>query len=691
MLLTQKGGLPPFFLLHAPRLRDDTLLARAYDQFQAGHYADALITTEYLCRRYPAMHVPAVLRAKIIESCRPELTAKAWYQAWKGVPGLSMLQDAMLRCWLASGAADSVRSLGQAFLPERCRAGTHQDLLSLLRQAGVASAGACWKAGDAIEAMLFAAPGAPLRARLLLANEHTQYEFDVPADGRRFRLPLPQPFGVWSLALSGSDAPQQLLQGSPLVFAAQAPAQPPAQPAPAGEAPSESAQVAVRHAPPRPVDIVIPVYGDAHRTRSCIDSVLDSLRHNACPAAVLVVDDASPEPALSAWLDAQAAAGRLTLLRNPHNLGFIETCNRAMRLRPEHDIMLLNADTLVHGDWLDRLRATLYSAPDIASVTPWTNNGEISSFPKIGAAARGPTPAQLARIDTSAAALRRSGHTADLELPTCCGFAMLIKRSALDQVGLLDGVHLVRGYGEEVDWCLRANAAGYRHLLATGVFIAHTGTVSFRFEKTLRVQQNRAVLAARYPRYHADYSRFLNDDPLLPARDALKRALQDQRCDWLADAQQLLEGAAEVARAVPAALPASCMRIGVWQHRLRHPQASKVLALARLIASRPELSLRLLVIGEASEALWHTGVVDVLQSGAWDETVLLTDAAMAGMAGCAALLTQAELTTPLGIPRVELDASFDASVWLEQWLEQHERPAPARTKRKTKSKEAAAV
>jgi hypothetical protein len=210
------------------------------------------------------------------------------------------------------------------------------------------------------------------------------------------------------------------------------------------------------------------------------------------------------------------------------------------------------------------------------------------------------------------------------------------------------------------------------------VFVAHTGTVSFRFEKTLRVRQNRAVLAARYPTYHTLYARFLADDPLVQARTALRDALEQQQCDWLTEAVQLQEGAMEIARPVPAALPSSCVRIGVWQHRQHHPHAGKVLALARLLASRPELNIRLLVIGEASQALWHTGVVDVLPSGLWDETALLTDSAIVGLAGCAALLAQHGLITPLQVPRVELDDAFAPDVWLKNWLAQHEQSdAPA--------------
>ena len=119
------------------------------------------------------------------------------------------------------------------------------------------------------------------------------------------------------------------------------------------------------------VDIIIPVYRDQALVRACIASVLASLAHNRARAELVVIDDASPEPALSSWLAAQAAAGRFTLLRNHCNLGYIDTVNRALRLRPAHDALLLNADTLVQGDWIDRLAAALYSAPDIASVTPW--------------------------------------------------------------------------------------------------------------------------------------------------------------------------------------------------------------------------------------------------------------------------------------------------------------------------------
>jgi GT2 family glycosyltransferase len=385
----------------------------------------------------------------------------------------------------------------------------------------------------------------------------------------------------------------------------------------------------------------------------------------------VVVDDASPEPAVSAWLDRQAAAGRGTQLRNACNLGFIETVNRGIRALPDHDVLLLNADTQVHGDWIDRLARALYAEADIASVTPWTNNGEISSFPVMSQAAPAPDARELALLDDIAAATA----AAHVELPSCCGFTMLIRRTVLDAVGMLDGTALVRGYGEEVDWCMRARAGGWRHLHATNVFVAHAGTVSFRAEKTLRVAQNRSVLLARYPAYYPEFTAFRRDDPLAAARAALRTALAASRASaWLrkADTSQPTAALPDIVakRPLPATLPAlrgACHRIAVWRYSAFGPAARQVLALARAIAGQPRLKLRLLVIGNGSEALWHTGVVDHVPYVEEGTLPLLDDLRLVQAAGCTAVLTDDPEGLPSRMRPVLLDDRFDAVAWLSAW------------------------
>lgn len=680
-----KGTSVPFFLpLCSPLQRDNALLTSALAALQEGRFADALVATEYVCRRHPDSAVPAILRARILQSCRPELAEKAWYRAWHCDPLNPTLQDALLRAWLSSGAMASVVELGPAFLPERCRHGNQAPLLALLREAGVERAGACWKSGTDIEGivyqlssgMLEASPGdAPSDTITLIVSCETSQSFHDIVSGTRFRIPCPDTRSTWSLAFSDRTAEPsglRVLQGSPLVFRSIYTPMPPAtQPGPIVPRARRKKAIA-------PVDIIIPVYRDHQLVKACIDSVLASLPANRVAAELIVIDDASPEPALSTWLAQLAREGRITLLRNRYNLGFIETVNRGLSYHADRDALLLNADTVVHGDWLDRLHAALYRADDIASVSPWSNNGEITNFPRVADAAPAPTFSESAQIDAMAARLHADGVVEDVELPACCGFAMLMRRSVLNRIGHLDGGALVRGYGEEVDWCLRARAAGYRHVAATGVFVAHTGTVSFRFEKRLRVKQNREVIADRYPAYYPEYRAFLRRDPLAGARRALQSECMATVGTWMTTATK--NGKAAVQSVMrSAAVATTVARIAVWQHRSTDVHAAQVLKLARLIATR-RLPLRLLVIGDASEALWHTGVVDAVPFNHDSDAQVITDAALVSLSGCDCILAAAHRDIPAGIAADVMDGNFRAAVWLANWqktdIERHRQARP---------------
>ncbi len=46
-----------------------------------------------------------------------------------------------------------------------------------------------------------------------------------------------------------------------------------------------------------------------------------------------------------------------------------------------NDVLLLNSDTEVADGWLERMQRAAYSAPDIGTVTPFSNNATICSYP----------------------------------------------------------------------------------------------------------------------------------------------------------------------------------------------------------------------------------------------------------------------------------------------------------------------
>jgi len=268
------------------------------------------------------------------------------------------------------------------------------------------------------------------------------------------------------------------------------------------------------------IDVIIPVYKGLLQTRRCIDSVLRSAQ--ATPVEIVTVDDASPDPEISRHLRELAEQGRIMLLRNESNLGFVHSVNRGMKLHPERDVVLLNSDTEVANDWLDRLRRCACGQPDVGTVTPFSNNATICSYPFEGWTGGVPGMLGLAALDRLFATAN-AGRTVDL--PTAVGFCMYIRRACLDRVGLFDASRFGRGYGEENDFCMRAASAGWRNVLAGDVFVYHEGAVSFSEERSALTESAGKTLADLHP----DYVRKVRDFAARDEAGALRAAVDEAR------------------------------------------------------------------------------------------------------------------------------------------------------------------
>ncbi len=261
------------------------------------------------------------------------------------------------------------------------------------------------------------------------------------------------------------------------------------------------------------IDVVIPVYRGQAETRACVESVLAA--RNASAFEVIVIDDASPEPALSAWLRPLAAEGRITLIVHAENRGFVVTCNEGMALHPDRDVVLLNSDTEVADGWLDRLHAHVERDTTIGTVTPFSSNATICSYPRTlvaNALPAGETPASLDRAFAAA----NPGHAVDI--PTAVGFCVLITRRCIERIGTFDATRYGTGYGEEVDFCMRAARAGYRNVLAGDVFVRHVGEVSFGASGVERRARAQATVDELYPEFQPGLREYLAADPALELR-----------------------------------------------------------------------------------------------------------------------------------------------------------------------------
>ena len=259
---------------------------------------------------------------------------------------------------------------------------------------------------------------------------------------------------------------------------------------------------------PEPLDIVIPVYRGEAETRACLASVLAAPHRRA--TEIVVIDDASPEPAISEWLRGLARENRITLLVHGENRGFVASVNEGMALHPQRDVILLNSDTEVAAGWVDRMAAHLEADPAIGTVTPFSNNATLCSYPRTLAGNAMPPGETTATLDAAFAAAN-AGRRVDI--PTAVGFCMAIRRACLDRVGAFDVERYGTGYGEEVDFCMRAARAGFRHVLAGDVFVRHVGEVSFQGAGAQRRENAQATVDALYPEFQERLARFIPADP----------------------------------------------------------------------------------------------------------------------------------------------------------------------------------
>lgn len=241
-----------------------------------------------------------------------------------------------------------------------------------------------------------------------------------------------------------------------------------------------------------PLDIIVPVYDAPECLQACVASILETV---GAQHRIWLCDDASPDPAIAPLVQSIATGdSRVRYQRRPQNLGLVGNLNAALA-ETDRDVVILNSDTVVTPGWLPRMWRCLSQSSEIGVVSPLSDRATLLSVNR-----QQINPPAFADTARAVAETAVPGGTA---IPVAVGFCMLIRRELIDQIGLFDPA-FSPGYGEEVDFCLRAWRSGWRVLACTDAWVHHQENASFgdTTGSPWRSEHER-LIASRWPAYES--------------------------------------------------------------------------------------------------------------------------------------------------------------------------------------------
>ncbi|WP_314590263.1 glycosyltransferase family 2 protein [Paenibacillus terrigena] len=262
------------------------------------------------------------------------------------------------------------------------------------------------------------------------------------------------------------------------------------------------------------LSIIILNYNTRQLTLDCLQSVYAST--TTYHYEVIVIDNNSSDDSVEHF---QHHYPSTHLIANQENVGFSRANNQGMRIAKGRYILLLNSDTIVEPDTFDTMLQFMDSHPEVGAsgcklILP---DGSLDKACRRGF----PTPSAsfyyafgLSKMFPNNPRFNQYqlGYLSpDESYPIDClvGAFMLVRREAIDQVGMLDEEFFM--YGEDIDWCYRIKQAGWQNYYYAGTFITHyKGASSRRKPFKIIYEFHRAMYLFHRKHYRPKYSILTN-------------------------------------------------------------------------------------------------------------------------------------------------------------------------------------
>lgn len=245
------------------------------------------------------------------------------------------------------------------------------------------------------------------------------------------------------------------------------------------------------------VSIVIVTYNNLDLTKECLLSMEKYNNYNNCE--IIIVDNMSQQDDTRKYLqEYEQSHENVKVILNDINGGFSYGNNIGIKEAMGDFIVLLNNDTYVTPNWIERLILHFYSDEKIGMVGPRTNN--IGNEAKIDVLYSNMD--EMIKFSEKLYEDNKGIQYRDIRV--LAFFCVAIKKEVIEKVGLLDEAFGI-GMFEDDDYCERAKAAGYELICADDVFIHHYLGATFDKElpewKQNLFKKNKAIYESKHGKW----------------------------------------------------------------------------------------------------------------------------------------------------------------------------------------------
>ncbi|MDR2834654.1 MAG: glycosyltransferase [Bacteroidales bacterium] len=240
------------------------------------------------------------------------------------------------------------------------------------------------------------------------------------------------------------------------------------------------------------LSVIIVNYNVKHFLEQCLISVLRAARH--CETEIFVVDNDSVD---GSCLMVKEKFPTIKLIENKKNYGFSYANNQAIRQSIGEYILLLNPDTIIEEKTLKLITDFMDNMPDAGALGVKMIDGKGKFLPE---SKRGlPTPDvafyKIFGLSKIFPKSKKFGqyHLTYLDnseinkVSVLSGACMLVRKSVLDKIGLLDETFFM--YGEDIDLSYRITLAGNNNY-----YFPDTTIIHYKGESTKKASANYVIV-----------------------------------------------------------------------------------------------------------------------------------------------------------------------------------------------------